>query len=1167
MSVLREGTEILTTPSRAGGSFASINGKCVFASDRQRPIVLSNDADGVSARLMGITRPGSLFGNLNIDVTTAGVMDGRIVLAAYRRNSKTGHYSAFSGTYPSNAPAPMFPGATFATLASRKILYPTTATAGIVANFGGDHETDTYDQIGFAVFYASVADWKPINVSNVMIGGVWTGDAYEYLDPTAAYFATIEQIELNESADTVKTRETLLPDLMWVPPASKLLWTHNAGSESQRIALAGQTGFDCFVDQPILASFSPAESMTADGIVSAPSTLVAYRDGTYIAIGYDANGHFLGKGFIVDSDAISDQSLGGDALEIYQVQLASNFERTVAIDGINSSDYTREVWYIRRQVVAHATEASHVVELSHDVSKTIEAKVLGQWAVWQNCIVEGVGALGSILKVASVAATGSLGTGETKGHLLILPATYYGETTYGLFSTEADNYSVWFGRGSATYWEGTSAKLRNSFRSPQPIVTGGSVHGVLSLVTKQNVLFQLDIGTIADPLNNEQFVAFDISQSVRENRFEGKFSAVAPWSFVNTQNEEGVWIGAEGPYLFDGSGAQLLAQDNFRTSWDELDSSSFVDARCVNDPMNAYSPLIRIGGIREVSGGARTVQLAWMYARGRDFLNYSNHGGFDAATIVLKSNGRQAVIFGRNGRVWMYGNPATEGADSSDDLYGYPRVPETRTGTCEAETYIGAVVMPTFQIRDDDADFMTAYGPAFWLHAGVNAMLATANGVVGTGTIKRLISSTQLEIEPDTWLAEASGPGIVYIVGYIATGTPNAVVSALGPISAYYQIRDDSANFYAHGGADFWNNAGIRVGLIANYGYIATGTPDDQLMAIGAMSFFYQLRDDSASFLAIGDASFWDGAGIRCVLSGDDGSTQYAVILSVLGETRLVVQPDSTWQKVDGVTYTYLIGSNQVSDAIQWATVRTIQSATRLWVVPDTTWVVDSGYTYVYVIGTNPNRESGLGGESIPGSFLVGDAHPTTSVSLPSSVAYGLFDADANFFPGGQGYFWNGSGVRVVKIGSDNSWEWATVIGFINSNTLRVEPDGSWVNNSGVTYTYIVGAREWKIELPEIVAQPPRRFVQIDSMQAEIEDTSEVEYPVKIEIYTSGVGPRSNTLSLTRYVRRANIQSQWQRILFSLPASPKSRIVVRGIAPSDSHLYIKSFSVDYIETE
>jgi len=484
---------------------------------------------------------------------------------------------------------------------------------------------------------------------------------------------------------------------------------------------------------------------------------------------------------------------------IYVMGLSNNYSRTTPNGelppqfdySLVALDDTR--WRIQQQVTATFTNGSRRVELSHPVA--------AQWMVWQDAVcTTSAGAEingGTIFKIASNNSN-SLDDGQTLGDTLILTAPYEGTTVTGFFSTRPDNSSVWFGLGSAAAFDQTSPVHQADLETTQTIATIGFVKARLCVVMQQNQLFMIETsGGIADPVDLATFAEFDITSQLNVNRLDIPHSCVAPWSFSNTPNGDGIWVGAEGPWLCDGDSTTLITQGWETDRWADYYPPGLILARTVCDSTHKYGPVIRVFNLASnataMVRGETSAQLVYVLDR-KSWLNFSASFDIGAGSMVKSYAGQERFLFGSHGRLYLTG--AQGGTTQPDACYAMPTTGGNQTGEATGDVNACEVL----------SDNVRLYGTTpKSLRVTSREILAgsTNYNVYRDGANVATIQWTGLPVDP-------TGTGIAQ---FQLAGDSTEYVSRAGDtivVSNGTSLVDNAANFYKPN-QWLWYYSNIRV--------------------------------------------------------------------------------------------------------------------------------------------------------------------------------------------------------------------------------------------------------------------------------------------------------------------------------------------------------------------
>lgn len=608
----------------------------------------------------------------------------------------------------------------------------TTATFGLVfsslSSLLGDENTDIYDQLVPVVY--SVVD-----------GEFYIQDAINVDDDSAITIGTI-----------VKTN-IWAPFQNYVFPACRVIETYSGNGVTCLLG-AGTGGFDCFVDQPRLENLAPAERLTNTGIITFSTNISAYRDGQYLVTAFDSNGDELLRGYI--SSTIS-------GLSTSQAIICVDFSRTTVIDsdGDVSGDWQNQRWEIRRQIVARAFQSSNRVQLFHDENLTTRAELGNQAWVHQRVAIAGAPGTGTLLKVSTFNGTydGSLNSDKTYGNELVLDTPWAFGNQTGLLTIIPRTKELFFGNPSYYGWEVSGLNFNLSIQSRTPIRTFAISAGTIYVICEKDSIFELSPrGSIVAPLDFQTAAIFDVAGAFSVNRLDFSFSCVSTAVWTWPTRRVG-FIASEGPRSYNGATVDALFAGTNTQKWNEYDRRSLILTDAAIDPQHPFYPCVRVCGMKSRGSSTRDNQLALVMQGPSVVMDFSEPSrNFDSMTSVLMENGAIQVLFGGDGRIWLYDSPPTQ--DSSDGTFLFPDCGGTQTGTLTGSTSGGNPA-----IVDSSAVFNSQGEGYIFKHTNIRVAKIDENGNVEWGTITDYLSETELQVTPDSGWTFTSGITYRYIIG------------------------------------------------------------------------------------------------------------------------------------------------------------------------------------------------------------------------------------------------------------------------------------------------------------------------------------------------------------------------------------------------------------------
>jgi hypothetical protein len=164
--------------------------------------------------------------------------------------------------------------------------------------------------------------------------------------------------------------------------------------------------------------------------------------------------------------------------------------------------------------------------------------------------------------------------------------------------------------------------------------------------------------------------------------------------------------------------------------------------------------------------------------------------------------------------------------------------------------------------------------------------------------------------------------------------------------------------------------------------------------------------------------------------------------------------------------------------------------------------VMFAGNSRIFLYGTPPTS-AGTGVFLFP---YVGGTQTGTMTAATYEGDSAIVDDSATFTDQGQGYVFTGSNIRCAKIDDLGAVQWATAIEYVDANTILVEPDDSWTFADGRTYQYVIGAREWTIQLPmqECGANTTFGLLETSAFRIDMVSTGDFDWPLTYVLYGSG---------------------------------------------------------------
>jgi hypothetical protein len=758
----------------------SINtvGASVWSNGRNRPIVLTNEGR-IVAKNAGLTAPvGAAFISAVTSVESDEITD-KISVGVARYDTRRQLYSNIvvlgidqdiadpgSGNYVSwvydpeyneDVPEGVFPHISFLESPENKGGFTVSGLETLL----GDHETDEYDQIAVLIYSWTSGEWfvvRFIDVADI--------DSYGYVDESVTI--TVFQAGGGDDEQGLSFFPLYTPNQSYVFPAVRSLRTMTVGGQ-QRLVGAHMAGFDCFKDMPPLYKGRALDRIDGNGILtlnvpeSGTDIFDGFRDGTHIIIGYDSHGDEILRGFIgpateeggdyyYGSETVSD--VDGSVLAFNQVQVCRTFERNSVYEQDGDINEGQQTWVIRRQLVASATEGSKEIKLYHDADLSIPAQNARQYWVHALATIQGLGT-GFIDKVHTVDGTwhGSLDNGTEIGNGLMLREEWDWPTGSGFFSVEGRSRVVFIGRSGRSTFDTTGLGFEIPTLSRTSIMAIEYLRGDLLVLTQIGQAYTLNPNPFADPATFELAVTFDVREAVPDRSLHYNGTCVSNQTWVYQDGSVG-WIGADGPWVLDGVTFVPIADQEVQKLWSSVPKQALFSACCAVDQAHKSGPVVRFGGMRQTLTGKNRFQVGLHITRGH-WLDYTDSATMDCCTVALMDNGTQRVLFGGEGRLWLWGN-------QDAPRHGFPVVPKARYGTASALRDINGqtVLVPA------DGEFTTWGGRRFWNRAGIRVAVIDDTGDIQTGIVDTIQPTGELLVTPlvGQWLMQA-GRTYRFIIG------------------------------------------------------------------------------------------------------------------------------------------------------------------------------------------------------------------------------------------------------------------------------------------------------------------------------------------------------------------------------------------------------------------
>jgi YD repeat-containing protein len=692
-----------------------------------------------------------------------------IIYMEFETDAVQGGTGPGTGTGGEASPNPLAPDSTLGPIA----IYNFDGEDGGAVTFAnwsrlrGDEFTDQYDSFALLVFSLSAGE---IYVASI-------------LPKTQSETVTIDNINPVGSEVYVPYNNTPL-----VAGRKVAAFTYLGNTT---LATAGQVGYDCFIDQPTVWAFTPDGALESNGVLTVVDPLVNsgviingnLRDGTYLATTYDTEGNLVSRTFIAEEvpDGYGGYvDLSGDPLEDNQIQLCTDQLRTEVIIqdvGLND-DFSSLRVEIKRQVIAHVQKGSRLVRLTHDFEGNLPARVGKQYWSQHGFAVAGIDGDGLITKVATWDGDyrGSLDNTDEYGDCVVLESPWAGASGEGLMVVFPRAKTVFFGKSGLVSFEQTGLNYNFDLKSNMPVQTMEVAGDKLVVITEANDIFSLSpiAAGIADPRSFDQAITFNIRQFFRDTRYTYPFSCVsaATWSFPTDRIG---FIGSEGPNVFDFVSVYNLLDDNDET-WDEFSRASLRKTVAAVDPQHPYAPSIRIAGMVEQDETKRNQQLVMIPSKSM-WLNFEDQcQNIDAMTTITMQNGNRRVLFGGNGRLYLYGNsPKKDRNQYPLDLHLFPYIGGLQYGSVLSSTPNGEGL---YTIRASEAvpydvDDPSTFGKQFqslqdgyaFKDSNIRVAKWDAEGNVEWATAVARVSYRDLQVEPDSTWTFSSSTTYKFIVG------------------------------------------------------------------------------------------------------------------------------------------------------------------------------------------------------------------------------------------------------------------------------------------------------------------------------------------------------------------------------------------------------------------
>jgi hypothetical protein len=223
--------------------------------------------------------------------------------------------------------------------------------------------------------------------------------------------------------------------------------------------------------------------------------------------------------------------------------------------------------------------------------------------------------------------------------------------------------------------------------------------------------------------------------------------------------------------------------------------------------------------------------------------------------------------------------------------------------------------------------------------------------------------------------------------------------------------------------------------------------------------------------------------------------------------------------------------------------------------------VMFGGDGRIFLYGAPPNLDSSRG------TFLFPEVGGTQTGTMTDSTYEGDFaivDSTASFNDQGDGYVWIGSNIRCVKQDDYGNWEWATAVGYGSTTAILVEPDGDWTFDAERTYQYVIGARTWEIELPQIVAPPGTLWsmVETDQFRIDLMDTGSFEWAMQYNLFGSGDTPNVDFSAAIASIEflKDELTPMWHTKTLQAGRDYTQVVRLTGLIPPASFLTVRGVS-------